>query len=56
MVQEFWSLKVAEGVSSGQIELSGQIWTLSPLPNGSWGTLNTKILENFVTFLTVGKA
>jgi hypothetical protein len=31
-VQELWSLKVGGGVSSGQIELSGQIWTWSPLP------------------------
>jgi hypothetical protein len=39
MVQELWSLKVGEGVSSGQIELSAQIWTLSPLPNEFWGNL-----------------
>jgi hypothetical protein len=32
-VQELWSLKVVGGVSSGQIELSGQLWTFSPLPN-----------------------
>jgi hypothetical protein len=38
-VQELWSLKVGEGVSSGHIELPGQIYTLSPLPNGSWGNL-----------------
>jgi hypothetical protein len=36
MVQELWSLKFG-GVSSGQIELSGQIWTLRPLPNEFWG-------------------
>jgi hypothetical protein len=39
MVQELWSLKFGGGVSSGQIELSGQLWTLSPLPNKFWGTL-----------------
>jgi hypothetical protein len=39
MVQELWSLKVGEGVSSGQIELFGQLWTLSPLPNKIWGNL-----------------
>jgi hypothetical protein len=54
-VQELWSLKVGGGVSSEQIELSRQIWTLSPLPNEIWDTLNTQILENFVTFLTVGR-
>jgi hypothetical protein len=32
-VQELRSLKFREGVSSGQIELSGQLWTFSPLPN-----------------------
>jgi hypothetical protein len=31
-VQELWSLKFGGGASSGQIELSGQIWTLRPLP------------------------
>jgi hypothetical protein len=39
MVQELWSLKVGGGVSSGQIELSGPLWTLSPLPNEFWGNL-----------------
>jgi hypothetical protein len=39
MVQELWSLKVGEGVGSKQMELSGQIYTLIPLPNGSWGNL-----------------
>jgi hypothetical protein len=38
-VQELWSLKVGGGVSSSQTELSEQIWTLSLLPNGSWGNL-----------------
>jgi hypothetical protein len=38
-VQELWSVKVGEGVSSEQTELSGQFWTLSTLPNGSWGNL-----------------
>jgi hypothetical protein len=33
MVQELWPLKVGGGVSSGQIELSGQLWTFSLLPN-----------------------
>jgi hypothetical protein len=33
MVQELQSLEIGEGVSSGQIKLSGQIWNLSPLPN-----------------------
>jgi hypothetical protein len=32
MVQELWSLKVEEGVGSGQIKMSGQFWTLRPLP------------------------
>jgi hypothetical protein len=32
-VQELWSLKVGGGVSSRQIELSGQLWTFGPLPN-----------------------
>jgi hypothetical protein len=31
--------KVRGGVSSGQIELSGLIWTLSPLPSEIWGNL-----------------
>jgi hypothetical protein len=39
MVQELWSLKVGEGVSSEQTELSGQIWTLSPHQNEIWGNL-----------------
>jgi hypothetical protein len=39
MVQELWSLKVGEGVSSGQIKLSEQIWTLRTLPNKLWGNL-----------------
>jgi hypothetical protein len=39
MVQELWSLKVGGGVSSRLIKLSGQIWTLSPLPNEFWGNL-----------------
>jgi hypothetical protein len=39
MVQELWPLKVGGGISSGQIELSGQLWTLSPLPNEIWGNL-----------------
>jgi hypothetical protein len=30
-------MKVGGGVSSGQIELSGQIWTLSPFQNKIWG-------------------
>jgi hypothetical protein len=34
-VQELSSLKFGGGVSSGQIKLSEQIWTLIPLPNGS---------------------
>jgi hypothetical protein len=37
--QELGSLKVGEGVSSGQIELFGQLWTLSPLPNELWENL-----------------
>jgi hypothetical protein len=32
MVQELWSLKIEEGVGFGQIKLSGQFWTLHPLP------------------------
>jgi hypothetical protein len=32
-VQELWPLKAGGGVSSGQIKLSGQLWTFSPLPN-----------------------
>jgi hypothetical protein len=32
MVQELRSLEVGEGVSSGQIRLSTQIWTLSLYP------------------------
>jgi hypothetical protein len=55
MVQELWSLKIGKGVSSGPIKLSGQLWTLSLPPNENWGNSNTKILENFVTFLTVGR-
>jgi hypothetical protein len=39
MVQELWSLNVGGGVSSGQIELSGQLRTLSPLPNEIWKNL-----------------
>jgi hypothetical protein len=39
MVQELWSLKVGRGVSSGQIELSGPHWTLSPIPYEIWGIL-----------------
>jgi hypothetical protein len=39
MVQELWSLKVGGGVCFGQIELSGYIWTLSPLPNKNLGNL-----------------
>jgi hypothetical protein len=37
--QELWSVKVGGGASSGQIKLSGQLWTLSPLPNKFWGNL-----------------
>jgi hypothetical protein len=32
-VQKLWSLKFVGGVSSGQIKLSRQLWTLSPLSN-----------------------
>jgi hypothetical protein len=39
MVLELWPLKDGEGVSSGEIELSGSIWTLSPPPNEIWGNL-----------------
>jgi hypothetical protein len=39
MVQELWSLKVGGGVSSGQTELPGKLWTLSPTPSKSWGNL-----------------
>jgi hypothetical protein len=35
-VQELWSLKVGGGVSSGEVKLSGQIWTLSPLSKEFW--------------------
>jgi hypothetical protein len=47
MVQELWSLKVGEGVNSRQIELSGQTWTLNPLPNGSWGNLESQNPREF---------
>jgi hypothetical protein len=33
MVQELRSLEIGEGVSSGHIKLSGQFWTLRPIPN-----------------------
>jgi hypothetical protein len=32
-------VKVGEGVSSEQTELSGQLWTLSPHPNEIWENL-----------------
>jgi hypothetical protein len=39
MFQELWSLKIGRGVSSEQIELSGQLWTLSSLSSENWGNL-----------------
>jgi hypothetical protein len=42
MVQELGSLKVGEGVSSGPIELSGPLWTLSPVLSENWGNLGYK--------------
>jgi hypothetical protein len=48
-------LEVGEGVSSGQIKLSDQFWTLRPVQMKSGRTLIVKILENFITFLTRGR-
>jgi hypothetical protein len=53
-VQDLWSLKVGEGVSSGQIELSGQIWTLHPLPNESWGILKYQNPREFLNLSNDG--
>jgi hypothetical protein len=50
MVQELWPLKGGGGVSSGQIELSRQLWTLSPLPNEFWGNLE---YQNHIKFCTL---
>jgi hypothetical protein len=36
MVLELRSLKFGGGVSSGHIKLSGQVWTLRPLPREFW--------------------
>jgi hypothetical protein len=47
MVQELWPLKVGGGVTSGQIELSGSIWTLSPLPNEIWKNLEYQNSREF---------
>jgi hypothetical protein len=41
--------------SSGQIEIPGQIGDLSLLPMKTGRTMNTMILENFITFLTRGR-
>jgi hypothetical protein len=49
MVTENWG-----GVSSGQIELSGQSWTLNPLPNGSWGNLEYQNLREFYNLSNSG--
>jgi hypothetical protein len=54
MVQELWSLKDGEGVSSGQTELSGQIWTLGPLPNEIWGNLEYQNPREFCSLSNGG--
>jgi hypothetical protein len=46
-VQELWSLKVGRGISSGQIKLSGQIWTFSPLPKEFWGNYEYQYPREF---------
>jgi hypothetical protein len=55
MVQELWSLKVGEGVSFGLIELSGQLWTLSLLPNEIWGNLEYQNPREFCNLSNAGK-
>jgi hypothetical protein len=52
-VQELWSLKFGGGVSSGQIELSGQIWTLNPLTNGFLGNHE---YQNPIEFCTLSNS
>jgi hypothetical protein len=47
MAQELRSLEVGEGVSSGQIKLSGQFWTLRPVPNEIWKDSDYEDPRNF---------
>jgi hypothetical protein len=54
MVQELWSLKVEGGVSSGLLKLSGQIWTLTPLPNEIWGNLEYQNPREFCSLSNGG--
>jgi hypothetical protein len=47
MVQELQSLKVGGCVSSGQIRLSGQIWTVMPILKEIWSISEHKDPREF---------
>jgi hypothetical protein len=47
--------EIGEGVSSGQIKLSGPLWTLSPLPYEFCGNIEYQTPREFLNFLTEGK-
>jgi hypothetical protein len=55
MVQELRSLEVGKGVSSGQIKLFGQFWTLRPVANEIWKDSGYEDPRNFINFLQRGK-
>jgi hypothetical protein len=41
-------------INSGQIKLSGQIWTLSPLPKELWGNFEYQNSREFLKFSNDG--
>jgi hypothetical protein len=47
-------VKVEEGVSSGQINLSGQVWTLSPRPKEFWENPEYQIYGEFYNLSNSG--
>jgi hypothetical protein len=53
-VQELHSLEVGEGVSSWQIKLSGQFWTLRLVPNKIWKDSDYKDPRKFYNLFNEG--